>query len=116
MVNWTYIWTTTTPTEPEVNKDLGYATYPETVEGEESRPPYGGISIGVSKYSNHVDEAMEAAQCITKPENQGVNAELTGNMPASSAGYDYTRAGRRSIRSRCSTSSSTAWTRPRRER
>ena len=32
---------------------------------------------------------MEAVACITKPENQGVNAELTGNMPASSAGYDY---------------------------
>ena len=43
----------------------------------------------MSAYSNHVDEAMEAIECITSPENQGVNAELTGNMPASSAGYDY---------------------------
>jgi trehalose/maltose transport system substrate-binding protein len=32
---------------------------------------------------------MQAIACITSPENQGVNAELTGNMPASSAGYDY---------------------------
>ena len=32
---------------------------------------------------------MEAIECITSPENQGVNAELTGNMPASAAGYDY---------------------------
>ncbi len=32
---------------------------------------------------------MKAIECITSPDNQGVNAELTGNMPASAAGYDY---------------------------
>ena len=32
---------------------------------------------------------MAAIECITSPENQGINAELTGNMPASSAGYDF---------------------------
>jgi multiple sugar transport system substrate-binding protein len=36
-----------------------------------------------------VDEAMRAIECITSPDNQGVNAELTGNMPASAEGYDY---------------------------
>ncbi|WP_243059212.1 extracellular solute-binding protein [Nocardioides sp. SR21] len=89
MVNWTYIWTNFDETQPEVKKDLGFARYPQSTEGEESRPPYGGIGVGVSAYSNKVDEAMEAIECITSPENQGVNAELTGNMPASSAGYDY---------------------------
>ena len=43
----------------------------------------------MSKYSKHRDEAMQAIECITSPENQGVNAELTGNMPASAAGYEY---------------------------
>jgi multiple sugar transport system substrate-binding protein len=89
MVNWTYIWTNYDETQPEVKKDLGFARYPQSTQGEESRPPYGGIGVGVSAYSDHVDEAMEAIECITSPENQGVNAELTGNMPASSAGYDY---------------------------
>jgi multiple sugar transport system substrate-binding protein len=69
--------------------DLGWARYPQTVAGTESAPPYGGIGIGVSKYSSHPDEAMAVAACIVKPENQGLNADLTGNMPASSAGYDY---------------------------
>ena len=32
---------------------------------------------------------MKAIECITSPDNQGVNAELTGNMPASAAGYAY---------------------------
>ena len=31
--------------------DLGYARYPETVEGEVSKPPIGGIDIGVGAYS-----------------------------------------------------------------
>ena len=89
MVNWTYIWTNYDATQPEVKDDLGYTRYPESAQGEESRPPYGGIGVGVSKYSNHVDEAMQAIECITSPDNQGVNAELTGNMPASAAGYDF---------------------------
>ena len=89
MVNWTYIWTNYDATQPEVKDDLAFTRYPQSTEGEESRPPYGGIGVGVSAYSEHVDEAMEAIECITSADNQGVNAELTGNMPASSAGYDY---------------------------
>ncbi len=89
MVNWTYIWHNYDDSQPKVAKDIGYTRYPRTVAGEESKPPYGGIGIGVSKYSQNVDLASEAAQCIVKPENQGVNAEITGNMPASPAGYDY---------------------------
>ena len=89
MVNWTYIWTNYDTIQPEVKDDLGYARYPQSTQGEASRPPYGGIGVGVSEYSRHKDEAMQAIECITSPENQGVNAELTGNMPASSAGYQY---------------------------
>ncbi|WP_188113299.1 extracellular solute-binding protein [Nocardioides humilatus] len=89
MVNWTYIWTNYDATQPDVKKDLGFARYPQTVAGEESRPPYGGIGIGVSAYSDHEDQAMHALECLTSPENQGINAEMTGNMPSSPAGYDY---------------------------
>jgi multiple sugar transport system substrate-binding protein len=89
MVNWTYIWTNYDKTQPEVKDDLGFALYPQSTQGQQARPPYGGIGVGVSEFSRHKDEAMKAIACITSPENQGVNAELTGNMPASSAGYDY---------------------------
>lgn len=87
LTSWTYIWTNYSA-QPDVAKDIGYARYPQSVEGEESHPPYGGIGVGVSAYSEHVDEAMQAVECITNPDNQGINAELTGNMPASAAGYD----------------------------
>lgn len=86
LVNWTYIWGNYG--DDRLDDDIGFARYPRTVEGEESRPPYGGIGIGVSAASDHEDLAVQALECLTNPENQGVNAELTGNMPASEAGYD----------------------------
>ena len=89
LVNWTYIFHNYDETSPEVADDIGYTRYPQTVEGEESRPPYGGIGIGVSEFSDDKELALEAAACLVEPENQGINAELTGNMPASTAGYDY---------------------------
>jgi multiple sugar transport system substrate-binding protein len=89
LVNWTYIWTNYDETAPDVADDIGYTRYPQTVEGEESRPPYGGIGIGVSAFSDEKDLALEAAQCLVSPESQGINADLTGNMPASTDGYDY---------------------------
>jgi multiple sugar transport system substrate-binding protein len=89
LVNWTYIFHNYDETAPDVAKDIGYTRYPETVEGEESRPPYGGIGIGVSAYSDQKDFALEAAACLVEPEKQGINADLTGNMPASTQGYEY---------------------------
>ncbi len=88
MVNWTYVLTGAGYPE-DVVKDIGYTRYPQTVEGEESRPPYGGIGIGVSNYSDHRDQALEALECITSADNQGLNAEITGNMPSSPAGYEW---------------------------
>src|SRR3954471_15035842 len=87
MVNWTYIYNNYEATAPGFNKDIGYTLSPQTVQGQPARPPYGGIGLGVSKYSSHVDDAMEAVECLTSPDNQEVNAEITGNMPASAAGY-----------------------------
>lgn len=87
MVNWTFIWNNYG--EDRLGNDIGFAPYPETVEGEESAPPYGGIGLGVSAFSDHQDLAMDAIECLTTPENQGINAELTGNMPSSAAGYEY---------------------------
>lgn len=87
MVNWTFIWGNYG--EERLGDDIGFAPYPATVEGEDSRPPYGGIGIGVSAFSENEEEAVAALECLTSPENQGINAELTGNMPSSAAGYEY---------------------------
>ncbi len=89
LVNWTYIFHNYDESAPEVAKDIGYTSYPQSTEGEDARPPYGGIGIGVSEYSENKELALKAAECLVSPENQGVNAELTGNMPASAEGYEY---------------------------
>lgn len=87
MVNWTFAYTTIEP-DQETFDDLGWARYPATVEGEESRPPIGGINIGVSAFTDDPDLAFDAVQCITSQENQVQYAVETGNMPARQAAYE----------------------------
>jgi multiple sugar transport system substrate-binding protein len=89
LVNWTYIFNNYEATTPGFNKDIGYTRYPQTVAGQESHPPYGGIGIGVNDASENKDEAFAAVACITSPENQGTYAVSSGNMPASAGGYAY---------------------------
>ncbi|HET8718313.1 MAG TPA: extracellular solute-binding protein [Nocardioidaceae bacterium] len=89
MVNWTYIFHNYDTDAPDVARDIGYTLYPRTVPDDPARPPYGGIGIGISSYTNHADLAARAVRCMTSPTSQGINAELTGNMPASPAGYEY---------------------------
>jgi multiple sugar transport system substrate-binding protein len=86
LTNWTYIYSAHSKA---MGNDLGYTRYPETEAGKTSRPPYGGIGIGVSKYSKHIDQAMAAVKCLTSPTSQGKYAVAEGNMPASAAGYAY---------------------------
>ena len=58
--------------------------------GRVSRPPIGGINLGVSSYSKHADVAFQAAQCLVKPENQiEVAANQQRHQPV--AGTDLKR-------------------------
>jgi multiple sugar transport system substrate-binding protein len=87
-VNWTFIYQNYSSDKATLN-DLGWAMYPETVAGTPSRPPYGGIGIGVSSTSKHQALDWKAVECITSPDNQGQYAVDTGNMPSSAAGYQF---------------------------
>lgn len=98
MVNWTFAYKNYEP-NPDVNdyteeqfKDLGYVRYPETVAGEPSKPPIGGIDIGVGAYSEHPDFAMQAAECITAVDMQVDLALNNGLMPSTNAAYDEVAA------------------------
>lgn len=91
MVNWTFVYKNYEGSVSEEEfEDLGWARYPQTVEGEPSRPPIGGIDIGVGAYSDNVDLALEAAECITDVEAQTVLAVNDGLMPARQSAYDST--------------------------
>jgi multiple sugar transport system substrate-binding protein len=86
MVNWTFAYNNYSGDKAVLN-DLGWARYPETVAGEQSRPPIGGINVGVSTYGSHTDLALDAVRCLTSLDNQVTYAIETANMPARQAAY-----------------------------
>lgn len=94
MVNWTFVYKNyESLVEPgDLSKDdfedLGWARYPATVEGEASKPPIGGIDLGVGAYTKHPDFAVEAAQCLTSDKAQSALAVNEGLMPARGSVYD----------------------------
>ncbi|WP_232677469.1 extracellular solute-binding protein [Nocardioides sp. R-C-SC26] len=93
MVNWTFVYKNYlglvddgSLTQDEFD-DLGWVRYPRTVAGEASRPPVGGIDIGVGAYSQHPEWALEAAQCVTTSQAQEALARDEGLMPARAEVY-----------------------------
>lgn len=89
MVNWTFVYKNYEGSVSEEEfADLGWARYPQTIEGEASRPPIGGIDIGVGAYSENTDLALEAAECMTDVEAQTALAVNDGLMPARQSAYD----------------------------
>ena len=94
MVNWPFVWPAMVSAvqagqlDQAVLDDVGWAMYPATVEGAEPRPPYGGINIGVGAFSDHVDLAYAAAECIVDPARQAEYFISDGNPPSATAAYD----------------------------
>lgn len=96
MTNWTFVYANYKgligqpggPADEAEFEDLGWARYPQTVEGEESKPPIGGIDIGVGAYSKNLDFAQEAAVCVTSAEAQAQLAVNDGLMPSRQSVYD----------------------------
>ncbi|GAA2074287.1 ABC transporter substrate-binding protein [Aeromicrobium halocynthiae] len=96
MTNWTFVYKNYEgligagggPADEAEFEDLGWARYPQTVAGETSRPPIGGIDIGVGAFSDDVDAAREAALCVTSPEAQAALAVNEGLMPSRQSVYD----------------------------
>jgi multiple sugar transport system substrate-binding protein len=96
MTNWTFVYKNYEgligkpggPADKKAFEDLGWLRYPETVEGEASKPPIGGIDIGVGAYSKHLDFAQQAAACVTSPKAQTALAVNEGLMPSRQSVYD----------------------------
>ncbi|MET1037530.1 MAG: extracellular solute-binding protein [Aeromicrobium sp.] len=96
MTNWTFVYKNYEgligkpggPVDDAGFEDLGYVRYPQTVAGEESKPPIGGIDIGVGSYSKHPDFAQAAAVCVTNAEAQTALAVNEGLMPSRQSVYD----------------------------
>jgi multiple sugar transport system substrate-binding protein len=87
-VNYPFVYPSAEAVGGDFQKNMGWARYPRSDKDKESRPPLGGINIGVSKYSETPDLAFEAAKCIANEQHQADAAELGGLPPTTEAVYE----------------------------
>jgi trehalose/maltose transport system substrate-binding protein len=75
----------------DFQKKIGWARWPAVEAGKPSRPPLGGINLGVSAYTKNPDLTFRAAQCLAQSENQIVAAEKGGLPPTLASLYSTAR-------------------------
>jgi multiple sugar transport system substrate-binding protein len=97
MVNWPYVWRAANAAiedgslSRQVVSDIGWARYPRAMAGAPSRPPLGGIDLGIGRWSEHAEQALDAARCITSAENQAFYFLHDGNPAARADVYSEPR-------------------------
>jgi multiple sugar transport system substrate-binding protein len=88
MLNWPYVFASAREEVPEIFENMGIARYPAVDPSQPSRVTLGGINLGVSSYSEHPEQAFEAAKCLRSEPNQITAAQKGGLPPTISALYD----------------------------
>jgi ABC-type glycerol-3-phosphate transport system substrate-binding protein len=94
MVNWPFVYSRALAAaeagtlDQSVPDDYGWALYPRVDADKPSAPPFGGIDLAVSAFSQHVDLVYDATECITSDENQAYYMTTNGNPASSAAVYD----------------------------
>ncbi|MGH2899950.1 MAG: ABC transporter substrate-binding protein, partial [Solirubrobacteraceae bacterium] len=87
-INYPFVYPSAKENAPAIFKQMAAAQYPAVDAGTPSKPPIGGINIGVSSYSKHRAEAFAATECLVKPDNQLEVAKLGGLPPVREDLYD----------------------------
>ncbi len=88
LVNWPYVWSAFPANKVKFIDDIGWARYPQTVPGQASKPPLGGINLGVGAKTENPELAYEAVECISSEANQKLYMLGTGNPAAKKAVYE----------------------------
>jgi multiple sugar transport system substrate-binding protein len=94
MVNWAYVYGAAQEAvaagslQQSVLDDIGWARYPRADANSPSRPPLGGINLGIGAYGKHHDHALEAVRCITSLESQTQYMIKSKNPGARAQVYD----------------------------
>ncbi len=88
MVNYTYVWPSARQNAPEVSANMGWARWPEVLDGTPSRVTLGGINLGIGAWSRHPALAFQAAACIASADNQRLAAARGGLPPTMASLYD----------------------------
>jgi multiple sugar transport system substrate-binding protein len=87
-INYPFVYPSAKENNPSVFRQMGVAQFPAVEAGKPSKPPIGGINIGVSAYSKHKAQAFAATECLVKPDNQLEVATLGGLPPVREDLYD----------------------------
>jgi trehalose/maltose transport system substrate-binding protein len=87
-INYPFVYPSAKSNAPAVFKQMAAAQYPAVDASKPSKPPIGGINIGVSAFSKHRAEAFAATECLVKPSNQLEVASLGGLPPVREDLYD----------------------------
>jgi multiple sugar transport system substrate-binding protein len=74
--------------DQSVPEDYAAAIYPRVDENTEAAPPYGGINLGIGAFSDDVELAYEAAECIVEDENQAFYFLNDGNPASATSVFD----------------------------
>jgi multiple sugar transport system substrate-binding protein len=94
MVNWPYVYTAAQgdveagATTQAVVDDIGWARYPEMAPGEVSKPPLGGINLGIGEYTKYPDQALDLVKCLTSLDSSIAYMLDSGNPSDKAAAYD----------------------------
>ena len=87
-INYPFIYPSAEAVGKKFQKSIGWARYPRTEADQPSKPPLGGINLGISKYSDTPDLAFEAARCMASEDHQAIAAELGGLPPTTESVYE----------------------------
>jgi multiple sugar transport system substrate-binding protein len=96
MINWAYIYGAASEAvasgalDPKVRDDIGWARWPRADAARPSRPPLGGIDLGISAFTRHPDLAVSAVQCLTTADSQQRYMLKSKNPAARAVVYDDT--------------------------
>ena len=94
MVNWAYVYGAASEAvesgalAKDVLDDIGWARWPRAMPDRPSRPPLGGIDLGVSAFARHPELAVDAVRCLTSAESQRRYMLKSKNPAARAAVYD----------------------------
>ncbi len=94
MTNWAYIYGAASEAVESgslgraVLEDIAWARWPRVEAERPSRPPLGGIDLGISAYARHPDLAVDAVRCLTTADSQRRYMLKSKNPAARAAVYD----------------------------
>jgi multiple sugar transport system substrate-binding protein len=94
MTNWAYIYGAATEAvesgslDRAVLDDIAWARWPRVSAERPSRPPLGGIDLGISAFTRHPDLAVDAVRCLTTADSQRRYMLKSKNPAARAAVYD----------------------------